>query len=396
MILTTCAACAAPLAHDAPRCVRCKTRYCNSTCQHDHWRRGHKQICKKIHRGGNAEQYHADNKFKEAVAVATEACADDTKGQTCYICTEALHWKTKEGLVRGCACRGTAGFAHVSCLAEQAKILIAEALENNLIDELAKRWTRWRTCSLCEQDYHGVVMCALGCACWNTYVERPETDQVRSLAMTALGNGLSEAGHHEDALSVGETELAMQRRVGASEAGILAVQNNIAASYQLIGRLGEAQKAYRDVHSGYARLLGEDKKSTLVVALNYVLTLIALERCAEARSLLRKKVPVARRVLGESNELTLMFRSCYGEALYRDSGATLDDLRVAVMTLEDTEQIARRVLGTRKLRRLRAPCEKREHWQRSAARSPRGRPTTFRRFARSRNSSPRTHLERHA
>ena len=36
----------------------------------DHWRRGHKQMCKKIHRGGNAEQYHADKKYKEAVAVA--------------------------------------------------------------------------------------------------------------------------------------------------------------------------------------------------------------------------------------------------------------------------------------------------------------------------------------
>ena len=76
MILTTCAACAAPLAHDAPRCVRCKLRYCNATCQHDHWRRGHKQMCKKIHRGGNAEQYNANKKYKEAVAVAVEACAD--------------------------------------------------------------------------------------------------------------------------------------------------------------------------------------------------------------------------------------------------------------------------------------------------------------------------------
>ena len=56
---------------------RCKTRYCDATCQHDHWRRGHKQICKKIHRGGNAEQYNADKKYKEAVAVAVEACADD-------------------------------------------------------------------------------------------------------------------------------------------------------------------------------------------------------------------------------------------------------------------------------------------------------------------------------
>ena len=42
----------------------------------DHWRRGHKQMCKKIHRGGNAEQYNADKKYKEAVAVAVEACAE--------------------------------------------------------------------------------------------------------------------------------------------------------------------------------------------------------------------------------------------------------------------------------------------------------------------------------
>ena len=54
------------------------TRYCNATCQHDHWRRGHKQICKRIHRGGNAEQYHADKKYKEAVAEAVEACAVTT------------------------------------------------------------------------------------------------------------------------------------------------------------------------------------------------------------------------------------------------------------------------------------------------------------------------------
>ena len=67
----------------AMRAVLDNLRYCDATCQHDHWRRGHKQICKQIHRGGNAEQYYADKKYKEAVAVAVEACADDTKGQTC-------------------------------------------------------------------------------------------------------------------------------------------------------------------------------------------------------------------------------------------------------------------------------------------------------------------------
>ena len=35
----------------------------------------------------------------------------------------------------------------------------------------------------------------------------------------------------------------------------------------------------------------------------------------------------------------------YAEALYKADGATLDDLREAVTTLEETERIARRVLG---------------------------------------------------
>ena len=33
------------------------------------------------------------------------------------------------------------------------------------------------------------------------------------------------------------------------------------------------------------------------------------------------------------------------QTLYKDDGATLDDLREAVTTLEDTERTARRVLG---------------------------------------------------
>ena len=222
MILTNCAACAAPLAHDAPRCVRCKVRYCDSTCQHDHWRRGHKQMCKKIHRGGNAEIYHAEKNYKVFVAAAVEVCAEDTKGQTCYICTQALHWKTKEGLVRGCACRGTAGFAHVSCLAEQAKILNDEAEENNLgIKARDARWRRWYACSLCEQLYHGVVRCALGWACWKTYLGRPEEDWARSKAMNQLGNGLFAAKRDEESLIVSEADLATRRRLGASEARIL-------------------------------------------------------------------------------------------------------------------------------------------------------------------------------
>jgi hypothetical protein len=70
-----------------------------------------------------------------------------------------------------------------------------------------------------------------------------------------------------------------------------------------------------------------------------------LDRFEEGKSLLRKTIPVARRVLGESHETTLRMRWIYAEALYRDPGATLDHLREAVTTLEDVGRIARRVLG---------------------------------------------------
>ena len=43
--------------------------------------------------------------------------------------------------------------------------------------------------------------------------------------------------------------------------------------------------------------------------------------------------------------MTLSLRGIYAQTLYKDKRATLDDLRKAVETLEETEPIARRVLG---------------------------------------------------
>ena len=348
MILTQCAVCATELGLSlGKKCGRCSTRYCGAACQVQHWKEGgHDTLCKKIKKAGGAEQYNANEKYAEAVSVAVEKCAEDTKGQTCYICTQALHWKTKEGLVRGCACRGTAGFAHVSCLAEQAKILIAEVEENNLDWKVkSERWARWYSCSLCEQQYHGVVRCALSWACWKTYVGRPEANWARGHAMGMLGNGLSHAQHYEDALSVQQAELSMERRLGTSESNILAVQANLANSYEKLGRREEALRKRRDVYSGRSKLNGEEHAKTLLAANNYASSLRGLSRFKEAKTLLGRTLPAAQRVLDESHEITLRMRLNYARALYKDDGATLDDLREAVTLLEDLEPTARRVLG---------------------------------------------------
>ena len=70
-----------------------------------------------------------------------------------------------------------------------------------------------------------------------------------------------------------------------------------------------------------------------------------LKRFEEAKSVLRKTMPVARRAIGESHELTLKLRRNYALALYEEGSATLDVIREAVTALEDLEQTARRVLG---------------------------------------------------
>ena len=101
----------------------------------------------------------------------------------------------------------------------------------------------------------------------------------------------------------------------------------------------------RNVYYGTLNLLGEDDENTIREASNYTAYLNDLKRFEQAKSVLRKVVPTARRLLGESSDLTLRMRKMYAKALYKDNRATLDDLREAVTTLEGTERTARRVLG---------------------------------------------------
>ena len=123
------------------------------------------------------------------------------------------------------------------------------------------------------------------------------------------------------------------------------MQSNLAATYQRLRRFEEAMRLKKDVYSRYLRLHGNDHAYTLTAASNYALSLNDLKRFEETRALLRKTMPVARRVLGEGCEATLIMRLNYAKAFYTDPNATLDDLREAVTTLEEIERTARRVLG---------------------------------------------------
>jgi len=70
-----------------------------------------------------------------------------------------------------------------------------------------------------------------------------------------------------------------------------------------------------------------------------------MKRLKEAKSLIRRTLPAVRRVFSDNDGTTLRMRKNYARTLYEDTGATLDDLREAVASLEDVGRIARRVLG---------------------------------------------------
>ena len=112
-----------------------------------------------------------------------------------------------------------------------------------------------------------------------------------------------------------------------------------------MGRLEQAAQMERDIYRGRQKLNGEEHEETLQAALNFAVALHCLKRFEEAKSLLRKTIPAARRVFGANNYITLTMKMNYAQGLFQDDGATFDDLHEAVTTLEEIERIARRVFG---------------------------------------------------
>ena len=125
---------------------------------------------------------------------------------------------------------------------------------------------------------------------------------------------------------------------------ILIVQNNLAATYEKIGRLDDALRTQRDVYSGRLKLNGEEHEMTLRAANNYAMSLIDIKRFEEAKRLLRKMTPVARRVLGAENKITLSMREDLSRAIL-DGDSSANEKRQALRTLEEVAGIMRRVMG---------------------------------------------------
>ena len=108
---------------------------------------------------------------------------------SCYICLED---GTDSELLRNCACRGEAGWAHVACLAKYA---------NNKMQEPSVDTTAvWKNCILCKTPYTEKMGLAMAEACVKHYEDRPDTDDGRCWSLDYLATMNVKSGNTDAAL----------------------------------------------------------------------------------------------------------------------------------------------------------------------------------------------------
>ena len=70
-----------------------------------------------------------------------------------------------------------------------------------------------------------------------------------------------------------------------------------------------------------------------------------LEQFDEARAFLRDRIPEAIRALGKDHDLVFKMQRIYAQCLYKNDGASLEDITAAVATLEDLDRRQTRIYG---------------------------------------------------
>ena len=279
----------------------------------------------------------------ETAKKAVEACGIPGD-QACYIC---LDDGGSEGLVRMCACRGNTGVAHLSCLVKQAQLATEkDGSDTESTDSEDDDWPSelWDTCGLCEQEHHGLLKCALGWACWNTYGSLPEHRAARRGALTILGNGLLAASYYDEALVAYQCCLVQQRNMGGSVVG-RCWNGNLAVCFQKLGRHAEALSLQREVYA-LGLTLGGTIEERAYDAANLAEFLVDAGEFDEAKAFMRSKTPSIKDSLGSDHCAVLDLETYYGRGLFTNPDAINDDLVEAESVLDDVLRRCQRILGT--------------------------------------------------
>ena len=316
-------------------CARCKMPYCGRACQKADWQFNHRQLCDFVRT--------ADSRAAEAASAAVAACKGDVvRGASCYIClTEG------PGLVRGCACRGDAGYAHVACLIRAEAELGPESR-----DGLGQ-------CPTCRQYYHGAVRLAVAWGEWRA-VARCNNKRFFD-ALRELGMALHECDQHEDALVLIRCRLKYikagwpqleGRELSESQVAFAGEQANLANILGSLGKQDEACGILRECFSLSKRAKGVEAPDTISVAVNLANNLKVTRHFQEARKLLEEMLPLSRKVMGSLDTSTINLAVLLGDVLQAceiqpdgNMQLSLDTARAVAKLYDEAYASSRRLFG---------------------------------------------------
>ena len=124
---------------------------------------------------------------------------------SCYVCLE--HSTDRKPLLRNCACRGDAGWAHVACLAEFAASKTTEARrENGPLINIAPCWDN---CILCKTPHQQNVALAMAEASVKQYKHLPDTNDLHFFSLTYLARSRFDVDDHDGAFELYDRLLKM-------------------------------------------------------------------------------------------------------------------------------------------------------------------------------------------
>ena len=303
--LQTCASCAEQTDSNL-WCARCHTPYCSSECQKAHWASGgHNKACKGLARARRDTNLEAQSRALARVSHMSGGAPNDAR---CLFCLDN-GIDTLDPLMRGCACRGSYGWTHATCLVKMAEAAPAPTLGR-------LRYAPWISCSTCKQRFTGLVQLRLAIALWTKYARLVETDDERLAAAASYATALDAAGERAEAVRLKRDILdARTQTLGPEHYTTLDSACALAASLSQLGECAETAVLLQTTLAALIRTAGPDDKGTLVTESHLASALNSLEEHAKAEALSRGTLEKMRRVLGLDHTETLITAGNFATSL---------------------------------------------------------------------------------